>query len=117
MEEMVMHEHSITNEVVHQIVHACEDKDITPKKIKVKLGVLTTYKKDSVLLYFEGHKKEIDILKDCELDIEEVPGKIVCNECKKESKVEPSPLILCPFCDSADIKVIQGDKVVIAEII
>ena len=111
-----MHEHKITNEVVHQIVHACEDRNIKPKRIVVELGNLTTYKKDPVLFYFESAKKELDILSDAELEIIEVPGKILCNECEKEHVVESSPLILCPSCESVDIVVLEGNKIVIKEI-
>ena len=113
-----MHEHGITNEVVHQIVHACEDKGITcPKKIIVELGLLTTYKKDPVLFYFEAHKKNISLLKDATLEIIEVQGKIKCKDCGEINIVDPSPLLLCPICDSANVEIIDGDKIIIKKII
>lgn len=112
-----MHEHGITDEVVHQIVHSCEDEGIAnPKKIIVKLGLLTTYRKEPVLFYFEGHKRELDILKNAELIIEEIEGKIICNNCRKESVVESSPLILCPKCDSEKVEIIQGKDIIIESI-
>jgi hydrogenase nickel incorporation protein HypA/HybF len=112
-----MHEHNITNAVVHTIIHECEDHNLkNPKKITVELGLLTSYKKDSLLFYFEGIKKDIATLKDAELNIIEIPGKIKCKKCKKESIVEPSPLILCPLCQSANVKVLQGKDVVIKDI-
>ncbi|MBN2053022.1 hydrogenase maturation nickel metallochaperone HypA [Candidatus Woesearchaeota archaeon] len=112
-----MHEHGITDEVVHQILHACEDENITnPKKIVVELGMLTTYKKEPIMMYFEAHKKEIGLLKNAKLEIIEIPGKILCNDCKKKSKIEPSPLIICPKCQSTNVKILQGDKVIIKEI-
>ena len=112
-----MHEHGITNEVIHQILHYCEDNDIrNPKRINVELGMLTTYKKDPVLFYFEGAKEKYPILKNAVLNIKEIKGKICCNNCKKENYVESSPLILCPICDSADIKIIQGKDIIIISI-
>ncbi len=111
-----MHEHSITNEVVHRILHACEDSGVSPKKITVELGLLSGYKKDPVLFYFESIKKDHDVLSQAELDIVEVKGRILCNQCGLDSDVEPSPLIICPACESADVKILEGDKIVIREI-
>ncbi|MBR9676024.1 hydrogenase maturation nickel metallochaperone HypA [Candidatus Woesearchaeota archaeon] len=112
-----MHEHSITNEVVHQIVHACEDNKIaSPKRIVVRVGELTSYKKDPILFYFEAVKKSVDVLRDASLIVEMVEGKIKCGECSEKSVVEASPLILCPKCESADVKVLEGDQVKIVSI-
>lgn len=113
-----MHEHGITNAVVHQIIHACEDSGMTnPRRIVVELGELTTYKKESVLFYFESIKKDYPILSDAELDIVEIPGKIFCNACGKGSDVRvASPIMFCPKCESSDVQVISGKDVVVKEI-
>jgi hydrogenase nickel incorporation protein HypA/HybF len=113
-----MHEYNITNDVVHQVLHACEDSKISkPKKISVEIGELTTYKKDSVLFYFESFKKDNDILKDANLEIKIIKGRVRCNFCKKESTVEPLPIILCPKCSSLDIDIIEGNEIRIKGII
>ena len=110
-----MHEHGITNEVVHQILHYCEDYNIkNPKEVNVELGMLTTYKKDPVLFYFESAKENYPILKNAVLNIKEIQGKIKCETCKKENDVESSPLILCPNCDSQNVTIIQGKKISIS---
>lgn len=112
-----MHEYGITNEVVHQILHACENNKIDyPKIISVELGELTTYQKESVLFYFESFKKNNDKLKEAILKIKMIKGKIKCNACKKESIVKPMPLILCPKCSSLDTEVLDGNKIIIKEI-
>lgn len=112
-----MHEHHITNEVVHRILHACEDEGIdNPKKIVLSLGLLTGYKQDSVLFYFEGHKHDISLLKNASLEIIEVDGKIHCNDCKKNYDIEPLPMLLCPKCSSSTVKVLQGNEIKILKI-
>ena len=112
-----MHEHGITNEVVHQIIHACEDENIkNPKKIVVELGLLTGYKAGPVLFYFDSFKKTYPLLENTELEIVEIEGKIKCNDCDNKNIVEPSPLILCPDCDSANVNVLEGDKIIIKSI-
>ncbi len=112
-----MHEHTITNAVVHQILHACEDSGMSnPKKIVVELGELTSYKKESVLFYFDSIRKNHSILDKAQLDIIEVSGKIFCNACGKGSLVSASPLIICPKCESADVQIISGKDVVVKEI-
>lgn len=113
-----MHEHAITNAVVHQIIHACEDSKMSnPKRIVVELGELTTYKKESVLFYFESIKQKIPLLNDADLVILEISGKIFCSSCGKGSDVRvASPLMLCPKCGSADVQIIAGKDVVVKEI-
>jgi len=111
-----MHEHNITNEVVHQILHECEDRGITkPKQIVVELGTLTGYKKESVLFYFDSIKKEEPLLKNAKLHIVEIPGKIFCKICKKEYMIEPLPIQLCPNCNTTNVKVLQGKDIAITE--
>lgn len=122
-----MHEHGITNAVVHQILHACEDNHIkNPKRITIQLGALTSYKKESLKFYFEKAKQDFPILKNAVLDIFDIPGRVSCNSCGKESDasldesgnltISSVPLILCPNCKSADIKIIQGNDVIIRKI-
>lgn len=112
-----MHEHHITNEVVHKILHACEDEGIiNPKKIVVSLGLLSGYKKEPVLYYFECHKSTIEMLKNATLEIIEVQGKIYCNNCKKENLVEYHPLILCPTCNSLNVEILSGKEISIDNI-
>lgn len=112
-----MHEYGITNEVVHQVLHACEDRGIKKaKKIIVEIGELTTYKKDSVLFYFESFKKNNPLLSKAKLEIKMIKGRIKCNNCKKENLVKPQPITLCPSCQSLDIEFLQGNNINIIDI-
>ncbi len=112
-----MHEHNITNEVVHQVLHACEDSGVkNPKIIKLNLGLLSGYKKDPILFYFEQIKKEYAMIRDAKLEITEISGKIFCGSCKKIYEVEPSPIQICPECDSTEVRILQGKDITITEI-
>jgi hydrogenase nickel incorporation protein HypA/HybF len=99
-----MHELAITK----AIIEAIKAKD-SPRHAIVDLGTLTTYKKDPIMYYFDMLKEESG-LKDTELKINVIPGKVICNECKEESIVKPY-MIICKHCNSLDVEIIQGKEI------
>lgn len=108
-----MHELAITKRITDMVLRECEQKKISPKKIEIELGKLTTYKMDSVAFYYDIIKKETELLKNTKLHIKEIDGKIICNVCKKESIVKDQAIILCPFCESFDITIEDGNDIVL----
>ena len=99
------------------IVKECEKNNIKKlKKVVLELGKLTTYKKESILQYFDVLKNDFPVLEDTNLEINVVPGKIKCNKCKKESIVKDIYLICCGYCNDHDVKIIEGKEVIVKEI-
>jgi hydrogenase nickel incorporation protein HypA/HybF len=112
-----MHELSATNHLIELISNECQINKIkSPKKIIVELGMLTTYKKDPILFYFDLIKKDIKLLKNSKLVIKEVKGKILCNKCKKESVINEAIMIFCQKCNSGDVEIINGKDLILKEI-
>jgi len=106
-----MHELAITKELIRIAHEECKGN---VKIINVKLGKMTTYRKEPIEFYFDQLKE--GKLKDATLQIEEIDGKIKCNTCKKSSTVEDPTMVFCPACESSDINFIKGRDIVIEKI-
>ncbi|MBT4823884.1 hydrogenase maturation nickel metallochaperone HypA [Candidatus Woesearchaeota archaeon] len=111
-----MHEYGVTQSLVSQILVESEKNNVKPKIITVELGNLTTYKAESIKFYFDMLKKEHDLLKSAKLELNEVKGKLLCNQCKKEHEVQESHLIFCPKCEGHDIEIVAGKDFIIKNI-
>ncbi|MFH1448022.1 MAG: hydrogenase maturation nickel metallochaperone HypA [Candidatus Micrarchaeota archaeon] len=114
---MSMHELAVTKSIIRVVVSECRRRNVkTPKKVIIELGNLTAYKKEPVLFYFDMLKTEERMLSETVLEVNEMPGKIRCNKCKKESGVNEAYLMMCPECESTDVEIIQGKDFIIASI-
>jgi hydrogenase nickel insertion protein HypA len=112
-----MHELGITENIITQIYDECKARKIKLlKKAYVELGNLTTYKKSSMVFYFNELKKNYKGLEKAKLVIRTVPGKVKCFKCKKESKIKDACLICCKHCTSHEVKIIDGQNVVVKQI-
>ena len=112
-----MHELSATKQIIGLINDECKKAGIKkPSIVKVEIGLLTTYRKDAMLFYFNILKEKETFLLNTKLDINELAGKIKCNKCNKESVVEESYLMVCPICGSTDVKIIEGNDIIVKEI-
>lgn len=113
-----MHEAMIVKKLIEEIEVECNKNNIkTLSKVVVDLGEIATYKSDPIMFYFDSYKKEYDFVKDAEIVVNEIDGKIKCNACNKESGILDSTLIFCSECDSGDVDVIQGKEFMIKELI
>ena len=112
-----MHEHGITKNIVMMIVKECQKNNIKNlKKVILEIGKLTTYKKDSIIMYFDIFKDDFPVLEETKLEIVEVPGRVKCHKCKKESNIKEVYLICCEHCKSHDVEIIYGNDVIVKEI-
>ncbi|MEM0467091.1 MAG: hydrogenase maturation nickel metallochaperone HypA [Candidatus Thermoplasmatota archaeon] len=112
-----MHELPLTTNLIQMVVTECRKRNIArPKKIVVDLGMFTSYSKDSLVFYFDLLKQQELILKESTLYIHEVPGKIVCKQCRKKSIIHDVCMLVCPKCYSTDVTIEQGKEVILREI-
>jgi len=113
-----MHELAITKSLIDMINCECRKNNIKkPKKVFCELGILTSFRSDPILFYFDELKKGKDILQDIELEIDEIFGRIKCNSCNQISTIKEEFILLCPNCDSSDVDIIEGQDFRIKEII
>jgi hydrogenase nickel incorporation protein HypA/HybF len=113
-----MHELSITKQLIQNILHECKINNIKkPKKIQIELGILTTYKKDPILFYYNQLKKEISLLNNSNLDVLKINGELFCNNCNNTSSIIEPFMIFCPICESLNIKITKGKEFNLKKII
>ena len=112
-----MHELSVTSNLIQMVLAECKKRRITqPKKIFVDLGAFTSYSKDSVLFYYDILKQEQPLIRITTLVVNELPGRIRCNTCKKESTIMDASMMCCPHCSGIDIAIEGGKEFILKEI-
>jgi hydrogenase nickel insertion protein HypA len=112
-----MHELSATSNLIQMVVAECAKRKIVhPKKIVVDLGSFTSYSMDSLLFYFDILKRDEPLIQKTRLSIHKIPGKILCNSCKKKSTIQDACMIFCPKCHSTDISIQQGKEFILKKI-
>jgi len=84
------------------------------KKVIVKIGKLVAVVPDSLLFCYETLTTGTH-LENSELKINILPIMGKCNSCGKEFEVE-SYIFACPFCESTEVKILQGQELNISEL-
>jgi hydrogenase nickel insertion protein HypA len=111
-----MHELSITRQLIEMIRKEAENKIKIINSVTIELGSLTAYKKEPLLFYFDALKRDFPFIKNTKLTVNEVVGKLKCNSCRKESRIDEPYMIFCPLCKSNDVVITRGKDFNIIEI-
>lgn len=112
-----MHELSITNTLIKDILASCNDAEKKIKKVEMELGALTGFKKDPIQFYFDMQKKEYKTINNTILDIVVVQGMVECMDCRKQTIIVDPILMFCAKCNSGNVKIIAGKDIVLKNII
>lgn len=111
-----MHELSLVMEVVKTVEHFAAENDV--KKIEtlvLQVGELSSvvpqYIEEIYPLVIEG-----TILQGTELNIEILPGNVLCKNCSKVYNFMKN-MERCPFCGSGERELISGREFFIKEIV
>jgi hydrogenase nickel incorporation protein HypA/HybF len=110
-----MHELSIAQNILD--IASEQVKDLQFNRIisfKVKIGELAAVDPSSLLFSFDILKNDT-VFKNTLLDIEEIPLRGYCDDCKTESKID-NFLFICGNCESTNIKLISGEELTLSEI-
>lgn len=112
-----MHEHDVVADLVEMLVEECQERSFeTIHRVTTELGELTTFEEYPIQFYFDILKKDHPPLKESELIVNKVRGKVFCRTCGKENDIDDPAIMLCPECYSSDIEVIAGKDFIIKEI-
>lgn len=110
-----MHELSIAQNIIDIVQeNLAPDQRQVVKTVRVKVGKLTNILVDSLMFGFEALAKETN-LEGVTLEVEQLPLRIKCNDCGKETDLDDYAFS-CPVCDSSAIKVISGQELLVQEI-
>lgn len=111
-----MHEGNFTEQIVQAILEELDVKKAThPKKVKVCVGEMLHLVPESVQFHYEVMTKGTPLEK-AQLELEEIPVQVRCEDCHHVGPVEDHHLLLCSACDSRKVKVLAGEDVTIDEI-
>jgi len=110
-----MHELSVAQEILGIVNQYVPDPKLNSvKTVKVKIGKLSNILTDSLTFCFEAITSDTP-LNGAKLEVIETPVKIICNNCNKESEIEP-PVFSCPVCGNNQIKIVSGTELRVDEI-
>lgn len=110
-----MHELSIAESLLaivqDEITRHCLKKVVG---VKVKVGKLTAIQPDALSFCFELITENTP-LKGVTLDIEVLAIKGYCEECKEDFELE-EPAMICPKCESWNVRIKGGREMYLSEI-
>ena len=106
-----MHEASIVANIfriVRDKMHALYGRQFPVRKIKVVVGQMSTVVPEALDFAFElvGAGTVFDGVK---RDIEYIPLKIRCKDCKTEMVID-EPFLFCRNCDSFNVEILTGKE-------
>jgi len=112
-----MHEFSIAQNIITIVEEElAKQKELRPvRKIFFHTGRLNAVIPETLRFGFDIQKQEKPLLARAILEIKEIPIKIRCRNCGKETELE-EPAFLCPECASQQIEVITGKHMTIDSI-
>jgi len=110
-----MHELSVAQEILG-IVDQYLPNPVpnSVKFVKINVGKLANILTDSLTFCYEA-LTEGTALAGSKLQITELPVKILCVRCNKESEIDPL-IFACPVCGNNQIKIISGTELRVDEI-
>jgi hydrogenase nickel incorporation protein HypA/HybF len=110
-----MHELSIAQEILGIVnQHVLDPKPNTVKSVRVKVGKLSNILTDSLTFCFDAITSDTP-LSGVRLEVIEIPVKINCTSCNRESEIEP-PVFACPICGNNQIRIVSGTELQVDEI-
>jgi len=107
-----MHELSLMNNVI-DILHDVAKKNKLKKvtKVKLEIGQMMQVVPHVLVFAYETVTKGT-IFEGSKLDIEIIPIKTVCADCKKEFDVDDN-IYICPNCGSKNLGLVTGKELLI----
>jgi len=110
-----MHEMSIAQNIIEIVEEILQDKNKTKViKVFVKVGELVAVVPDSLDFCYTAIIEETP-LAGSKLMIKEIPVRVHCKNCNKDSRIEGF-IFQCPYCDSKTLDIITGRELTVSEI-
>lgn len=112
-----MHEMSVALAVIDQVeTAAAQTRDVTAvRSVRLRVGELAGVVPDSLAFCFELACAGT-LLEGAELVTEPVPGRARCTPCAHEWAVGMPPRLTCPECGGAEVELLSGRELQIAEV-
>lgn len=107
-----MHEMSIVSNLFEIMEEKAREKNAHKiTRVQLQVGILSGVVPELLKTAYDMYKKDT-IAADSELDIKEVPLKVLCLNC--ESEMEKDDLIFkCTRCESTNLKTLAGTELML----
>ncbi len=121
-----MHEFSLAQSVQETVLSVAKERAAKEiNKVILKFGAFALIEEDQFRFCFDILKKESILLKETELEIIWIPGKLRCQECSFRGNIddipqkhtELAPIFQCPKCKSYVTDIISGTEATIDSIV
>jgi hydrogenase nickel incorporation protein HypA/HybF len=110
-----MHELSIIASLFEILLEkAGEQQALKITRVKLNVGRLSGVVPEALETAFEFYKKGT-IAETAELEIEELPLKVMCQSCRWEALLD-GYIFVCPSCNSTNLKILQGTELLLEKI-
>jgi hydrogenase nickel incorporation protein HypA/HybF len=83
--------------------------------VRVRIGALRQVVPDS-LSFCWTLVRDYEDMPDAELELELVNAEVCCRSCGQQSTITSRWSLLCPHCESADVKVLRGDEFLVTSL-
>lgn len=104
-----MHELAVTENILDIVLKYANDASASKiKKVYLVIGDLASIVDDSVQFYWDIIAKDT-IAEGAELCFNRIQTVFCCNDCGTEYQAEEYS-IMCPRCDSTNIRIISGEE-------
>ena len=110
-----MHELSLARDIIDIVTYNVPSSEIYNVKIVVvKVGAFSGVVTDSLKFAYEALKSNTEL--ECsELDIIQIPFKLKCISCGKNT-TNDFGMMICTECGSADTQIISGNELQVVEV-
>lgn len=110
-----MHELSVAQNIIEAVKQSVSEIDLPKvKSIKLKIGEFSNVVIYSLLFSLEAITKDTE-LKNLNVDIENIPFKAKCNDCRRDFTNE-FMIMICPECNSKNTVIVSGEELELVEI-
>jgi hydrogenase nickel incorporation protein HypA/HybF len=110
-----MHEVSITQNLIEIINENLPDENSKLLKVRLEIGELSGVIPESIEFSYDILIKNTR-LENSVIEIERIPVRVQCENCKNEFNVE-NLMFICPECNSGDVKILKGNELQIKDLI
>ncbi len=83
--------------------------------VRVRVGALRQVVPES-LTFCWTLVRDYEDMPDAELELEFVTAEVQCRSCDQLSMITSQWCLLCPRCESADVKVLRGDEFLVTSL-
>src|SRR5581483_2971176 len=108
-----MHEWSLCEAIAGGVKAHADGRHVDV--VRVRIGALRQVVPES-LSFCWTLVRDSESMPDAELELECVTAEVTCRSCGQQSTITSQWSLLCPHCESADVKVLRGDEFLVTSL-